>query len=954
MSLLSFAYLSRLSIAVALSSLCAFASTLGASLNGIVTDKTDGGPLLGATVTVRPHDLSGRALAVATDKNGSYEVTNIAVGTYGVTVSFVGYSSEVLDLTIADDSDLIHRDVSLTPRAIDLQTISVTASRRPEKLNDAPAEVSVVGSESIQERTTLTPAEHVAVLPGVDIARAGLNQANMVTRGFNNIFSTALLVLVDNRMANVPSLRYNAYNFIPTVDEDIDRIEMVSGPGSALYGPNSAAGVMHIITKSPFVSEGTTVNVGGGERELRLGSFRHAGSYLNRIGYKLSGQFYEGNDWKHFEPSEPSRVAKFRPTASGPDTVGGIVSNSRNFRIRKLSGEGRADFLISDDMSLILNGGYNRSDGIELTGVGAAQARGWAYTFAQARLRYKDLFAQGYVNASDAGNTYLLNTGQLIVDHSRTWAAQIQHSYQPGERWSFVYGADANLTHPNTDYTINGRNEDNDNIDEIGAYVQGERRWSERLNLIGALRLDHHNRLEKLVLSPRGALVYQPDDNHSLRFTYNRAFATPDITNLFLDIMQARDPFGVGAGFEEALGFRPDINLRVFGVPETGFHWRMGESGPMFRSPFAPLDPRGLKTSDYIPFGDPVFTNVMWSAGRGAVISNLAASLANSGLDQAQIAAMLNAVGVVTPAGVTGVNDAMMTFNPDTRSFDPATANDISDIDPLEPAITQTFELGYKGVFSEQVRFSLDLYRTKKHNFVGPLTVETPNVFLDPNSLSGYLATQIQNGYESADSATQASLDQLDNTSLGGNNNGTPVDELTGMFTSGAARIPFGTVSPEESLDPTDLLVTYRNFGDVTLYGLDFSFAYHLNRNWDLGGCYSYVSRNFFPRKAGQVHDIYLNAPRNKFGLSLQYNQPRRTIEVQARLRYVDAFDMISPFVGSHVRSYILLDLTGGVDILEHTRLTITVQNVLDNRHVEFIGAPKLGRLAVARVTQSF
>ena len=75
----------------------------------------------------------------------------------------------------------------------------------------------------------------------------------------------------------MPSLRVNAYSLIPTINEDIEQIEVVSGPGAALYGPNSANGVMHVLTRSPFTSQGTTLSIGGGERRFFTGSLRHAG-----------------------------------------------------------------------------------------------------------------------------------------------------------------------------------------------------------------------------------------------------------------------------------------------------------------------------------------------------------------------------------------------------------------------------------------------------------------------------------------------------------------------------------------------------------------------------------------------------------------------------------------------------------------------------------------------------
>ena len=129
---------------------------------------------------------------------------------------------------------------------------------------------------------------------GVDVVNTGLNSSNVVVRGFNNVFSGSLLSLVDNRIARVPSLRVNAYSLIPTVSEDIEQIEVVSGPGAALYGPNSANGVMHILTRSPFTSQGTTISLGGGERGVLMGSLRHAGVINETIGYKLSGNYFQG------------------------------------------------------------------------------------------------------------------------------------------------------------------------------------------------------------------------------------------------------------------------------------------------------------------------------------------------------------------------------------------------------------------------------------------------------------------------------------------------------------------------------------------------------------------------------------------------------------------------------------------------------------------------------------
>ncbi|MCH9025131.1 MAG: TonB-dependent receptor, partial [candidate division Zixibacteria bacterium] len=793
-----------------------------ATVSGQVSSQVDGTGLGRATVTALAVEGAAEAISTRADDNGNYSISGLPAGDYLLTVTYVGFSSQTFTVTVGD-SELTHNFV-LTPSLINLQNISVTASRAEEKLVDAPAAVHVVSEEYIASHTALSPADHVRGLPSVDVVSTGLNQSNVVVRGFNNIFSGALMVMVDNRIARVPSLRFNAYQFIPTTDEDIQSIEVVSGPGSALYGPNAAAGVLHMITKSPFSHQGTTVSVGGGERELFIGTFRHASSLSEKVAFKISGQYYQGLDWKlHFDEKdefEPDSIQLFRPGPSGPQFVGSTFANERDYDIKRFSGEGRIDFLLGDNTSLIFNSGINRSSNIELTGLGAGQAIDWTYWYGQARLRYKDLFVQTFVNASDAGDTYLLRTGQLIVDRSKLLAGQIQHRYKPSDRMSLTYGLDLLFTRPETDSTINGRHEDDDNTDEIGAYLQTDYKLSDMFKFVGALRVDDHSRLEDKLWSPRAGLVYQPDANNSFRGTYNRAFSTPDNNTLFLDILQAQDPFGAG------------IDIRVQGVPSSGFNWRFDTNGnPRFRSQFAPI--AGMSTSDFIDFNDPIFTGVvMWGVGRSATISGFAAALAADSVPGPIIQSFSIALDSVSQFPISGVNNTLMTFNPDIANFEPSTIADIVNIEPLRPTITETFEFGYKGIINDRIQFSADFYRTKKFDFIGPLIVETPNVFLDPATLAAALTGDFATAYAGASPSVQATLDSLDLFQFGGNGDGSPIDELITMFTTGAASIPFGTVTPEEALNPDALLVTYRNFGDINFYGADFALDFQLNRSW--------------------------------------------------------------------------------------------------------------------------
>ena len=942
-----------ITIVVAVISMSVLTATAVAStISGLITSQSDGTGLGRATVTVRPVEGQAEPIIAAADDAGNFILSNVPTGEYIMTVTYVGFSAYSIPVRVNADKNLTY-EVSLTPLLIDLQSISVSASRGPEKLVDAPAAVHVVSEKDIGARATLSPTEHIKGMPAVDIASTGLIQSNVVVRGFNNIFSSALLVMVDNRIASLPSLRFNAYHFIPTPNEDIERIEVVSGPGSALYGPNAATGVLHMFSKSPFAENGTTVSIGGGEREVFVGSFRHSGSYNGRIGYKVTGQYYRGLDWKSQDPLEPDFIRFFRPSVSGPIFESGSISNERNFKFKKISGEGRVDFLLDNNTSLIFNGGFNQANNIELTGIGAAQAIDWTNLYTQARLKHKDLFMQAYVNASNAGETYLLRSGQLIVDRSKLWAAQIQHRYSPFDKLNLTYGIDALFTRPATEATINGRNEASDNTTEVGAYTHADYNLSDEFRLVGALRLDHHNKLGDMFWSPRVGLIFQPNRDHSFRGTYNRAFQNPDNNSLFLDVLQEQDPFGVGAAFEPVLGFSPAIDIRVQGVPYSGFHWSFdGNGNPRFRSSFAPLG--GLSSNDFIDFNDPVFTNIMWQLGRGAVISSLPDTLANCGFDSAGIDSFVTAVDNLVGTTVSGVKNSLMTLNPDIQAFVPTKLADIADIAPLKPTITETFEFGYKGVVNNRIQISADVYTTRKFDFIGPLTVETPNVFLDPATLQLVLAGDLSTAYNSASASDQSVLDQLDLASCGGNGNGTPVDELTAMFASGAAAIPFGTASPIEATDPAAVLITYRNFGEITFYGADLALDVQLNRFLAFRGTYSYVSKNFFAKGTDQIHDIYLNAPKHKYGIQVRYTNQKWKLMADSRLRWVDAFDMLSPFIGHSVESFAVLDANFDWQFVAATHLTVTIQNILNNEHNEFVGAPRLGRLVIGRLTHSF
>ena len=915
-----------------------------ATLNITVTDARTDNKLNDVSITVT--DEAGAVTTGVSNATGMLEISDLDAGIYTITASSPGYADAIMaDIALAaDESKAI--ELALSSEVIQLEQISTTASRRREKVLEAPASVALVGDSEIKDRVAPSVTEHLKSVRAVDVVTAGLGASYVVVRGFNNVFSGSLLSLVDNRIASVPSLRVNSYSFIPTISEDIEQIEVVSGPGAALYGPNSANGVMHIITRSPFTSQGTTVSIGGGERRILMGSLRHAGVVNETIGYKFSGNYFRGNDWQEGRAKEDI------------EGEGGLI-----FDTYKASGEFRVDYSPNDDTTAIIASGFTQATGIELTGIGAGQAQNWTYGYLQGRFIYKDLFAQAFWNRSNAGDTYVVRSGDPTIDNSDLYVGQIQHGYSFGEWQRFTYGMDVLLTRPDTEGTINGINEEDDNINEMGAYLQSETKILRQLKFIAAGRVDDHNQLEDIVLSPRVALAYQPNDDHNLRVTYNRAFNTPRTSDLFLDILSVKDPFRLGANFQPALGFSPNIDIRAQGVrSETGFTFNRSTDGrPEFRSPFSPL--AKLPAETYIPLDDPVFTNVMWSIGRSAVMSGVKptfeAGLTAQGLPTPAVKALLDGFDNLIPQQVVGVKNVLRSLDPQAGNF--VDVEDVNDVNPLKPTITQTYEVGYKGILMNKLAFSADVYHSRIKDFVGPLVVETPNVFLDPVTLGASLGEQITVALADPQNAVlHQALLAFDASAQGGNGNGSPVDELVTLFVAGTenngpAFIPFGTVTPEQAADPNAIMLTYRNYGDISLNGLDLNFTYYLSPSLSFGANYSFVSKDLFEDVDG-LGDIALNAPKNKFGASVQYLHADLGLGVGLRMRYVAGFPVRSGVYIGDLEYYYTFDLNAGYDlpIGPRPRLSLTVQNLLDRRHQQFIGSPEIGRLSMVRLTQTF
>jgi outer membrane receptor for ferrienterochelin and colicins len=930
------------------------------TLTGKVTTGEGGAALPGATVKLEANGLL--AAEARTRQDGSYRITGLTPGNYTVRIVSVGFGPRVFPNTAIGAGASVTIDAVLSQEPMRLEEQVVTSvSKVAEKQTEAPAAVFAVTRQEIEERPALTVADHLKSVPGADVSQGGLVQSNVVARGFNNIFSGALLTLIDYRYAAVPSLRVNVATFFPTTNEDIERIEFVLGPGAALYGPNSSNGVLNILTRSPFTSTGTTIALEAGARAgstarvcddaaCRNPTFssmdgaeglwritgRHAMRLGSKVAFKVSGNYLKGTEWQVRDPAEPADLDTQRPGLGIPAGQCNATTGCRDFNLEQWGGEARID--VRPDLNTEIIGTYgmtNSKSFIEYTGIGAGQARDWKYSAAQLRFRHKRFFAQGFGNFSNAGDTYLLRDGSPIQDSSRVWSGQFQHGFDLfGGRTTLLWGSDFIMTDARTGGTINGSNESDDDIKEIGGYLHGVVRVSPKLDVVAALRADKHSRLQSVVWSPRAALVYKPSETQALRLTFNRAFSTPSNNNLFLDIVAGQIPLGGALAY----------NVRALGVPKNGFQFRVdggcagGTGGGLcMRTPFQPLLPPG--TPELLPAHAPA----LWAVAVSAVA-------ASAGQQLTQL--MLSA------PPTTQVGTQLRLLNPTTQQFVDIAADQVQDIERLQPTISHQLEVGYKALVGGRFQISADAWYEHKRNFTGPLIVESPTVFLERNTTIAYL-TQL---------FTQAGVPNPQATATAIGTGMAGVSAATSIATTG---VPLGTVVPTNTAltGRPDIFLTYRNFGEVDLWGADLAMDMVVGNHLTLAGSYSYVNKDFFSKEEVEgPTDIALNASRSKGSVTVGWRDEPNGWSAETRFRavkgfpvnsgvYVSAPDPEDPERLLPTDSYGVLDLQGTWKPPIGARnmlVTLSVQNLFNRHYSTFIGVPNLGRLVLTKVSYTF
>ncbi|MEO6447312.1 MAG: TonB-dependent receptor, partial [Gemmatimonadaceae bacterium] len=526
----------RLLPALFVCALPALAAAQRGRITGTVRD-AQARPLAGATVAVDATPLSA-----STDGDGRFVVRGVPAGTYSVTVKRLGSNPQaVTGVVVSADQDAAV-NVSLTQSAIQLGGMVISASRRAEKITEAPASVTRIDARDIETTIGNSFAPALKTVPGLDFVQVGMTAVAVNARGLNSSFNNRMLLTEDNRIAVLPEngLPVGGFTTIPKVD--LASIEVLVGPGAALYGADASNGVITLQTKDPRDYRGMTAEISAGSRGFFDAQVRWA-DVFGRVGVKVTGETQSANDWENH--------LVYAPVAAG--ATQGLPERGADFRTDVIRGSLTGVYYFPQGGRLEATGGASRSNGLGQTNVGRNQLVDWEYRNMQLKYTSPRWFAQAYKTQSLSGGTYQLNgftqnsarfpsitsdSAKALSDfpaEGNLSAAEVHNNFDIGALlntgvrafdgtrivWGGQYRQDV-VTSKRQWLSDRNTNQDIE-VAQQGAYFQTETPLSNKVRLVLAGRFDKHDNYDGQ-FSPKAALTFSPVEDQTLRVSYNRAF----------------------------------------------------------------------------------------------------------------------------------------------------------------------------------------------------------------------------------------------------------------------------------------------------------------------------------------------------------------------------------------------------------------------------------------------
>ncbi|MDZ7627882.1 MAG: TonB-dependent receptor [Parvularculaceae bacterium] len=393
----------------------------------------------------------------------------------------------------------------------DLMAVEVTtASKRAERASDAAAAVFVLTRDDISRSGAVTIADALRLVPGVNVAQINANSWAVTVRGFNSRFSNKLLVMIDGRSVYTPLFSGTLWDQQNVVLEDIERIEVVRGPGGALWGANAVNGVINIITRSSRDTQGVLAKVAGGDEYEAQALLRVGGKVGENGAYRVYGKFESFNS---------------------NETAANVDANDdwRNFR-----GGFRTDFDLSARDTLTMTGEVSYIDAgetldvplltapflerrdAEIERIGAHILSQWTRDLGDG----SEISVQGFIDYSDIR----IPQGEerrLTVD------VTAQHAFSAGESHNLLWGVGfRNISDDIENSEFVAFADTSRSVQIFSGFVQDTFNATDALDIVLGAKFEH-NDYTGFEIQPSARFVWRAEENLTFWGAVSRAVRTP-------------------------------------------------------------------------------------------------------------------------------------------------------------------------------------------------------------------------------------------------------------------------------------------------------------------------------------------------------------------------------------------------------------------------------------------
>jgi outer membrane receptor protein involved in Fe transport len=410
-------------------------------VNGILFDKRTGETLIGASVFVK-----GTTIGTQTDIDGKYKFKVTQAPPFTLVFSYIGY--EPIEVLISSEEQAKKPITMRLSESVNvLKDIEIVDSRITEKQKENPLTIESMGLQQIKQTASSTFYEGLSTMKGVDMTTASLGFVVINTRGFNSTSPVRSLQLLDGCDNQAPGLNFSIGNFAGASEIDIQKVDLIVGASSPLYGPNAFNGVLSMQTKNPFYYQGLTVFVKGAERNLFEGAIRYAKAFKNKKGddkfaFKIGASYLRAYDWEADNYSRSANINAIQDVGNpgGYDAVnrygdelqsqqgnsflsspkiirenlglgqfhrtGYIEKDMVDYNITNVKANAALHYKITDDIEAKV--GYNFGYGTTVyQGDNRYSLRGLQFHQVKLEVSKPDKFyVRAYMTAEDAGSTY--------------------------------------------------------------------------------------------------------------------------------------------------------------------------------------------------------------------------------------------------------------------------------------------------------------------------------------------------------------------------------------------------------------------------------------------------------------------------------------------------------------------------------------------------------------------